>query len=226
MTREEVPVVWINPKEGERCAGCGEGVGELILIGRSPGIRCLKCGGLADLVYLGAGDAALTRRSTALSLRHAVVVKFSRARKRDERQGVLVEAAALERARQSCAADAAKRVVMRAKRRVRDEAADREYVALFSETILRQFPACPQEEAESIARHACLKHSGRVGRSRAAKEFDPKAVELAVRAHLRHVHTRYDALLMEGLRPAAARPLILVDLESVAALWRRGRAPR
>jgi hypothetical protein len=36
----------------------------------------------------------------------AVVVRFSRSRKRYERQGILVERAALERAGQECAEDA------------------------------------------------------------------------------------------------------------------------
>ncbi len=56
--------------------------------------------GLGDLVFLSAGDAALTRRAKKASGRSAVVVRFSRARKRYERQGLLVEEAALLRARE------------------------------------------------------------------------------------------------------------------------------
>jgi hypothetical protein len=220
---EGAPVVWISHKNGERCVGCSEelSAGCLILLNRETGIRCLKCAGLADLVFLGAGDAALTRRSVAFSSRKAVVVKFSRARKRHERQGVLVEAAAIELAKKSCAEDEEKREAIRQKRRTRDEAADREYIAQFLETILQQYPSCPPDEAGSIARHACQKHSGRVGRSRAAKELDPKAVELAVRAHIRHVHTRYDELLATGLTPADVRPMIRGDVDAVVDRWRR-----
>jgi hypothetical protein len=48
--------------------------------------------------FLAAGDVALTRRALALSARSAVVLKFSRARRRKERQGVLVEEMAIEQA--------------------------------------------------------------------------------------------------------------------------------
>lgn len=60
--------------------------------------RCLDCADLAHLVYLPAGDATLTRRATRHSKLAAVVVRWSTARKRYERQGTLVEEEALERA--------------------------------------------------------------------------------------------------------------------------------
>ena len=39
-----------------------------------------------------------------------------------------------------------------------------------------------------MAKHACEKYSGRVGRSAAAKSFDATAIDLAVKAHVRHTH--------------------------------------
>lgn len=59
---------------------------------------CLACAGLGDLEYLPAGDATLTRRAAKYSERKAVVVRYSRARDRYERQGILVEEAALAKA--------------------------------------------------------------------------------------------------------------------------------
>ena len=53
--------------------------------------HCLTCDGLSNLVFLPAGDAKVTRAAKKLSKQYAVVVKFSRARKRYERQGLLVE---------------------------------------------------------------------------------------------------------------------------------------
>ncbi len=50
---------------------------------------CLKCAHLDHLVWLPAGDTALTRRSRKYSSLSAVVVRFSRSRGRYERQGVL-----------------------------------------------------------------------------------------------------------------------------------------
>jgi hypothetical protein len=59
---------------------------------------CLPCARLGDLEFLPAGDAALTRRATKYSARTAVVVRFSKSRGRCERQGILVEKPAIEKA--------------------------------------------------------------------------------------------------------------------------------
>ena len=182
----------------------------------------MACEGLADLVFLPSGDPALTRRAAALSSRSAVVVEFVRRRKRNERRGTLVEAAAIERAKVSCAADASKRAAKAVKRRAKDEVAEREYVDRFQSGIFELFPACPPGAAAEIARHACEKHSGRVGRSASAKELDPEKVTLAVRAHIRHVHTEYDALLAGGLSPREARPIIRGIVDDVARKWGAG----
>jgi len=61
------------------------------------------------------GDAALTRRAGKFSTLSAVVLKWSRARKRYERPGLLVEEPARQRAEQECLADAE----VRARRRIR-----------------------------------------------------------------------------------------------------------
>lgn len=80
------------------CHRCG-GTGGLLMM-EEGGPACLRCVGLDDLEFLPAGDTGLTRRAKAKSARYAVVVRFSRARKRYERQGLLVEAKALEEARE------------------------------------------------------------------------------------------------------------------------------
>ncbi len=49
------------------------------------------------LVFLPAGDVGLTRRAHRASELSAVVVRFSRSRKRYERQGLFVEDSALAR---------------------------------------------------------------------------------------------------------------------------------
>jgi hypothetical protein len=72
-----------------KCHRCG-GTGGLLIM-ESPGPACLRCTGLDDLEFLPAGDALLTRRVKAKSARHAVVVRFSKSRRRYERQGLLVE---------------------------------------------------------------------------------------------------------------------------------------
>ena len=60
--------------------------------------HCLRCARLDHLVFLPARDANRTRRAHRASSLTAVVVRFSRSRKRYERQGLLVEPAALDAA--------------------------------------------------------------------------------------------------------------------------------
>ncbi|HLH97396.1 MAG TPA: hypothetical protein VKW08_19985 [Xanthobacteraceae bacterium] len=76
-----------------RCSGSGD-----LLIMENAGPACLGCAGLSDLEFLPAGDALLTRQAKAKSPRHAVVVRFSKRRRRYERQGLLVEPRALAKA--------------------------------------------------------------------------------------------------------------------------------
>jgi hypothetical protein len=86
-----------------KCHRCGNGGGFLIMEG--PGPACLKCAGLDDLEFLVSGNALLTRRAKQKSARQAVVVRFSRTRRRYERQGLLLEARALDDAEREIAAE-------------------------------------------------------------------------------------------------------------------------
>jgi hypothetical protein len=182
---------------------------------------CLECADLDHLVYLQKGDVALTRRSRKYSNLSAVVVRFNRSRHRYERQGLLVESEALIRAEKECEDDAADRKIAREHAVVFRERADKKYIAQFSIQIRMQYPGCPAQEAEAIADHACQKYSGRVGRSSAAKAFDAKTIELAVKAHVRHKHTYYDQLLMKGWERTEARSAITEKLDQVMREWSR-----
>jgi hypothetical protein len=153
---------------------------------------------LEHLVFLPRGDAALTRRARNHSRLSAVVVRFSRARKRYERQGVLVEEAAIDQAEAECLAHAEARARRRERERERRAGEDVEFEHELAREITRLFPGCPQERAERIARHTGERGSGRVGRTAGARAFDPAAVTLAVVAAVRHGDTAYDDLLMEA----------------------------
>lgn len=87
-------LVVIQPLHSDwTCHRCGHSGGMLIMENGGP--ACLSCMGLDDLEFLAAGDALLTRRVKAKSAKCAVVVRFSRSRKRYERQGLLVDPRAL-----------------------------------------------------------------------------------------------------------------------------------
>jgi hypothetical protein len=98
-TRGASDLVVISPLKDWTCTTCS-GTGDLLIM-QDVGPVCLRCAGLNHLVFLPAGDAGLTRRAHRTSELSAVVVRFSRSRHRYERQGLLVESAALAHAQQS-----------------------------------------------------------------------------------------------------------------------------
>jgi hypothetical protein len=203
-----------------KCAECGEELlrGSFLRMEKERPL-CLSCADLGHLVFLERGDTALTRRAGKYSGLKAVVVKFSRARNRYERQGLLVEEAALARAEGECLEDADARERARARRGEREREIDAQYRSEFAQHVRRLYPGCDEAEATAIAEHACRKYSGRVGRSAAARRFDEEALDLAVRAHVRHTHTEYDRLLGAGYERHEARARVSDRIERVLDQW-------
>ncbi len=219
VQRQEKPpdLVVVMPVKDWQCAECG-GTGDLLIMD-NVGPLCMTCADLDHLVFLGAGDAALTRRAKKGSTLSAVVVRWSRTRKRYERQGILVEEAALEAAEQACLADEDVRLRRRERDRERRAREDVGLQAQMAGEITRLFPRCPPERAEAIARHTALRGSGRVGRSAAGRALDAEALTLAVVASVRHQDTDYDELLMSGVSRDEARDRIRPAIDRLLAAW-------
>jgi hypothetical protein len=211
-------LVVISPVKEWTCTSCGD-TGDLLLM-EDAGPLCLGCADLGHLDFLPSGDAALTRRAKKASRLSAVVIRWSRSRKHYERQGILAEAEAIERAEIECLSDAE----VRARRGERDKARradeDLRLAAELAAAIRALFPGCPIGRAEEIARHASTRGSGRIGRSAAGRVLDPDAVSLAVAAAVRHVDTGYDLLLMSGVDRETARRQVRERVEDVLSGWR------
>jgi hypothetical protein len=180
---------------------------------------CMNCGDLDHLVFLPRGDTALTRRAKKHSRLSAVVVRFSRARKRYERQGLLVQKAALAQAEEECLSDEDLRARRRQQDALRREEEDADLVKRMAARIRELYPGCPEGEAEAIARHTAARGSGRVGRSNAGRALNEQALRLAVIASLRHNHTDYDNLLMQGVDRASARQEVIERINSLLSRW-------
>ena len=210
-------LVVVQPVKDWSCAECG-GTGDLLIMGGG-GSLCLTCADLDHLVFLPAGDAALTRRAKKASRLSAVVVQWNRARRRYQRRGILVEEPALEQAEQQCLADEDVRMRRRERDRERRADSDVELRARMAEEIVRLFPGCPAPRAEAIAGHTSLRGSGRVGRSAAGRSLDEEAITRAVVASVRHQDTDYDSLLMSGVPRDAAREQIKTAIERVLRAW-------
>lgn len=221
LTKVPDLVVFITVSDDAKCSECGVEIAPddfLFLEKQQP--LCLTCADLDHLVFLPAGDTAMTRRAKKHSPLSSVVMKFVRRRKRYERQGLLVTSEALAHAEDECLADADLRAARREVAAAQRVVLDQRLVEQMTAAILNEFPHCPMEEAHQIAAHAAERGSGRVGRSAAGRELDPKAITLAVIAHVRHVHTNYDSLLMRGVDRRDAREQIRETVEVVLRRWR------
>ena len=169
----------------------------------------------------------VTRRARKHSVLSAVVLKFSTARGRYERQGLLVEESALNQAEAECLADVEARERRAQREREQRAELDPKVCGTVAKPIRELFPNCPAGREVQIAEHACRKYSGRIGRSAAAKSLDEAAVLLAIAAHIRHRQTNYDELLAGEWDRASARAEIKIRLmnycgvgEAVAQLKR------
>jgi len=216
-------VVFLNRRETE-CSECGAEIlqGGMLTLTPEPQREalCLACADLDHLLYLGRGNAALTRRASKYTKLRAVVVQWSRTRQRYERQGILAEEAAIARAETECLDDATSRALQRERRHERDAQLDQAHVDAFAGRIRDLYPGCPAPEARAIAEHACLRSSGRVGRTAAARQLDEEAVTLAVIAAIRHTHTDYDELLLDGTDRALAHRQVADAIDTQLQAWR------
>src|SRR6267143_7208772 len=212
--------VFISNRESV-CGECGENLGTKawITLAGDKGALCLECADLDHLEFLPTGDAVLPRRARKYSTLTAVVLKWSRARKRYERQGLLVEAQGLEKAEEECLADSEVRARRGEREAIRREEVDSKYVAEFGARVRELFPSCPTGREREMAEHACLKYSGRIGRSASAKTMDEAALRLAVIAHVRHRETKYDELLAKGHERWEARTAVEEAVDRVLRKW-------
>jgi hypothetical protein len=221
MPRRDDEVVFQLVTHDSSCSECG---GELSAghFLRKEGERglCMDCADMAHLVFVPSGDACITRRASQHSALRFVVVRWSRSRRRYERQGILVQAAALEQAESECLEDAELRELRRLRDAERRSELDAEYVKAFAAALREQYRNAPPGIERAIAEHACERYSARVGRTASAKDLDPRAIDLAVRAHIRHAQTRYDELLGRGVGRDEAREAVRADIDRTAAEWR------
>jgi len=181
---------------------------------------CFKCSVYRHYTLLPSGDAAMTRRSKKYSARCGVVQEWNQRRKRYERKGQYVEPNAIVLAKAECAADQEKRKIKNAKAAIVREVKDKAYIQEFSKAIRQRYPNCPLNRETKIAEHACEKHSGRVGRTASAKEFDAKMIDLAVEAHIRHTETNYDNEFEKGKRKKEIRADLKFDIKAKMSSWK------
>ncbi|MCP5007071.1 MAG: DUF2293 domain-containing protein [Planctomycetes bacterium] len=221
MKRNSELKVFISNRDST-CDDCGEKLGRKawITMEEEKGALCLVCADMEHLIFLPAGNTALTRRARKHSTLVVIVLKWSRSRKRYERQGLLVEEKALEQAEHECLADSEVRARRRERAAEKRAEVDEKYVQTFAEKVRKSYPGSPPGRENIIAEHACLKYSGRIGRTESAKILDEEAIRLAVIAHIRHTDTRYDELLSQGYDRRKARNQVKEKVHTILSEWK------
>ncbi len=214
--------IFLTKKETLKCSACNK----RIVLGQAYVAEtekhrgtCFSCSPFVNASFLKPGNAALTRRSKKFSSYCGVLFAWNRRRKRFERKGQYVEAEAIIKAQQACADDKKERALKNEKAAVIRAEQDKIYIAEFSKAIRELYPNCPKNREIAIAKHACEKYSGRVGRSAKAKVFDKTMIDLAVEAHIRHQETNYDSQFGTGKTKRMIRSDVKQDITSTLRKW-------
>ena len=206
-------------RQGGECAECGRDLnkGDIIFLERETGPLCLACADLGHLLYLRAGNARLTRLAKKYSRLYAVVLKWARARKRYERQGILVEAQALEKSERECFDE--EEFQQRLQRREAEERLylNEDFIRTFLEKLNQLFPKCPSGTAHTIAREACYWYCDQLGQP--IFVLDDEIIFNVVQTYVRHQYTDYDELLMSGLNRFGARNAVREQVDAVLRKW-------
>jgi len=215
--------IFLTKKETLKCSLCSSPVPKgqaFVAESEKHKGTCFSCSPFSNLPFLKPGDAAMTRRSKKHSSLCGVVYAWNPRRKRFERRGQYVEGAAITKAEQECRADAAERQLKNQKAAEVRAEQDKIYIREFSKAIREKYPNCPPNREVEIAKHACEKHSGRVGRTAKAKEFDQNMIDLAVEAHIRHTETNYDNQFGNGKRKREIRSNVKDEVSLIMMRWR------
>jgi hypothetical protein len=220
----DVQNIFLTKKEKLTCMKCNTAIPKgAYFVAENENYRgtCFQCSPFKSYAFLPPGDAALTRRSKKHSTLCGVVQFWNQRRKRYERKGQFVTKEAIDKARTECEADQIVRAKKNEKAAVIREVKDKEYIQDFALAIRNRYPNCPPNREVLIAKHACEKHSGRVGRTAAAKEFSASMIDLAVEAHIRHTETSYDNEFGKGKLKREIRSELKTDINQILLKWRR-----
>ena len=147
--KQEIVVFWII--KPSQCTECRTELfkGSLLRLEQEKAL-CTDCADLGHLEFLASGDTAVTGRATKYSKLRAVVVRWSRARKRYERQGILVEPEAIIRAEEESLADTEVRERRQARVAERRAVEDQDFMASFARAIREQYPNCPAGRRQQL----------------------------------------------------------------------------
>ena len=216
--------IYLTKREKLKCSKCHADIAlGQAFVGETEKSKgtCFTCSDFVGYSLLSPGNVALTRRSKKHSDKCGVLLTWNQRRRRYERKGQYVEAAAIKKAKVECAADQKVRDQKNEKAAITREKQDKIYIHEFAIAIREVYPSCPKGREFKIAEHACKKHSGRVGRTAKAKKFDQHMIDLAVEAHIRHVETNYDAQFGKGKGKKAIRSDVKFDVKRMMMQWRQ-----
>ncbi|KAI9690847.1 MAG: hypothetical protein M1822_008466 [Bathelium mastoideum] len=163
-------------------------------------------------VFVPKGDVFVTRKCTTLSTESGTPAQVVCDPHTGTRLGLYVHQPIHATVLAAASASAAPRAAARARR----DAADLRQART---ALQARYASMPDRDVDAVLARAFAKHSGNVGRKKAGLS-EARRVSLAVEAHVRHVHTRYDAFLREGVGREEARRRIGGVVRGVKEGWR------
>ncbi|KAI9665832.1 MAG: hypothetical protein M1821_003766 [Bathelium mastoideum] len=163
-------------------------------------------------VFVPKGDVFVTRKCTTLSTESSTPAQVVCDPHTGTRLGLYVHQPIHATVLAAASASAAPRAAARARR----DAADLRQARA---ALQARYASMPDRDVDAVLARAFAKHSGNVGRKKAGLS-EARRVSLAVEAHVRHVHTRYDAFLREGVGREEARRRIGGVVRGVKEGWR------
>ena len=219
QTSKDIVVFRLISNKENKCSECHKelGKGNLLRVENGQGL-CMVCADLDHLVTLPQGDAAMTRCTKKYSKLWAVIVRFSRTRGRYERQGLLVEKEAFDKAEEELlsASELTAQRKQRAEMDRMDE--DQKLAQDILPKLLEMFPQCPPKDAQEIARQGS-EYIYRLVKRNEAGEPNEEDIRTLLTRHARHHYTTYNDLLMQGMDRASARAAVSQQLQEVLERW-------
>ena len=179
MKQTALPKVFITARESV-CDECGEELGSKawIMLAGDRGALCLACADLDHLVFLPAGETAVTRRARKYSTWLQLCSSGATLASGTNGKGCWSRIRRWSRPRRSAWRRRGPHAAASAASGMSADL-DQRYIERFAARVRELYPRCPLGRETIIAEHACLKYSGRVGRTAAAKSFAEEAVDLA-----------------------------------------------
>ena len=165
---------------------------------------------IPNYVFVPKGNVYITKKSKTLTQDAGLTVYIAIDPRTETRRGLYVPSPIYQQVLSLNAATSS----ARAAAVLEKDSRDLDKTKLLLTTL---YPRMPSHDLTAVLAHAFRKGSKRVGRT--TKISDKQRALLAVRAHVRHVHTDYEAMLKRGVGRGQARDQVQKRISEIVRSW-------